>query len=207
METVLGVVERSGGGRAGSRTRRSLHGGIERDSEDLARFIARIGASPANQRTSEPAGRTGLGAATSCVACRALADRLDEYKGRGVGTPNRGLHRYVGDVRRPDLVCAGHFYAAKRFDDDFVSDYTSTKMTPLKAHVRNGRLVMDEPTELPEGEVIYLRPSEAGVGDDDGFDDQERAALHHAIDQGLVAARAGDHADAEQFTKELLARA
>ncbi len=27
---------------------------------------------------------------------------------------------------------------------------------PLKAHVQNGRLVLDEPTDLPEGEVVYL---------------------------------------------------
>ena len=29
-------------------------------------------------------------------------------------------------------------------------------MHPLKAHVRNGRLVLDEPTDLPEGEVVEL---------------------------------------------------
>ena len=37
-------------------------------------------------------------------------------------------------------------------------------MQPLKAHVKNGRLVLDEPTDLPEGtevEVLAL---------DDGFD-------------------------------------
>jgi hypothetical protein len=31
-------------------------------------------------------------------------------------------------------------------------------MQPLRAHVRNGRLVLDEPTDLPEGEVVYLQP-------------------------------------------------
>ncbi|MBI5533043.1 MAG: hypothetical protein HY898_10025 [Deltaproteobacteria bacterium] len=41
---------------------------------------------------------------------------------------------------------------------------------------------------------------------DDGFDDAERAALHHAIDKGIAAARAGDHVDAEDFVKELLGR-
>ena len=29
-------------------------------------------------------------------------------------------------------------------------------MHSLKAHVRNGRLVLDEPTDLPEGEVVEL---------------------------------------------------
>ena len=79
-------------------------------------------------------------------------------------------------------------------------------MHALRAYVKDGRLIMDEPTELPEGEVIYLRPTEAVVGDDDGFDDEERAALHDAIDDGLAAAHAGDHVDAERFMKELLAR-
>ena len=31
-------------------------------------------------------------------------------------------------------------------------------MLPLKAHVKNGRLVLDEPTDLPEGDVIELVP-------------------------------------------------
>ncbi len=31
-------------------------------------------------------------------------------------------------------------------------------MQPLKAHVHNGRLVLDEPTDLPEGEVVELVP-------------------------------------------------
>ena len=31
-------------------------------------------------------------------------------------------------------------------------------MQPLKAHVRNGRLVLDEPTDRPEGDVIELVP-------------------------------------------------
>jgi hypothetical protein len=30
-------------------------------------------------------------------------------------------------------------------------------MQPLKAHVHNGRLVLDEPTDLPEG-VVYFAP-------------------------------------------------
>src|SRR3712207_1585864 len=33
---------------------------------------------------------------------------------------------------------------------------SSTKMQSLKAHVHNGRLVLDEPTDLPEGEEVEL---------------------------------------------------
>jgi hypothetical protein len=80
-------------------------------------------------------------------------------------------------------------------------------MQPLKAHVHNGRLVLDEPTDLPEGEVVYLHPVDASVGDsEDGFDEAERRELHGALDEGIAAARAGDHSDAEAFANELLAR-
>ena len=77
-------------------------------------------------------------------------------------------------------------------------------MQPLKAHVHGGRLVMDEPTELPEGEVVYLQPAEATVALDDGLTQEERQALHQALDEGIAAARAGDHVDAAEFIQGLL---
>lgn len=80
-------------------------------------------------------------------------------------------------------------------------------MQPLKAHVKEGRLVLDEPTSLPEGEVVYLRPVEAEVGTDDGFDDDTRAALLTALDEGIAAAKRGEHDDADDFICELLADA
>jgi hypothetical protein len=78
-------------------------------------------------------------------------------------------------------------------------------MQPLKARVQNGRLVLDEPTDLPEGEVVYLQPV-SGFGVDDAFDEEERKALYQALDEGIAAARAGDHVDAQAFVQELLAR-
>jgi hypothetical protein len=48
-------------------------------------------------------------------------------------------------------------------------------MQPLRAHVKNGRLVLDEPTELPEGEVVYLQLVDGIVADDrDDLDEVER---------------------------------
>jgi hypothetical protein len=48
---------------------------------------------------------------------------------------------------------------------------------PRKAHVRNGRLVLDEPTDLPEGTVVPLE-----IADDwDDLNDEERAALHREL--------------------------
>ncbi len=48
-------------------------------------------------------------------------------------------------------------------------------MQPLKARVRNGRLVLDEPTDLPEGAEVQV-----AIIDDD-LDDEDRAELHAAI--------------------------
>jgi hypothetical protein len=80
-------------------------------------------------------------------------------------------------------------------------------MQPLKALVHNGRLVLDEPTDLPDGEVVYLRPAETSVGGvDEEFDADEAAALHCALDEGLAAAEAGDHEGAGRFAQELLRR-
>ena len=79
-------------------------------------------------------------------------------------------------------------------------------MQPLKARVHDGRLVLNEPTDLPEGEVIYLTPADATIKVEDDFEEAEREALHRAIDEGIAAARAGDHVDAENFVKELLGR-
>jgi hypothetical protein len=46
----------------------------------------------------------------------------------------------------------------------------------LKAHVRGGRLVLDEPTNLPEGAEVRV-----ALVDGDDLDDTERAELHAAI--------------------------
>jgi hypothetical protein len=49
-------------------------------------------------------------------------------------------------------------------------------MRALKAHVRGGRLVLDEPTNLPEGAEVRV-----ALVDGDELDDRERAELHDAI--------------------------
>jgi hypothetical protein len=47
----------------------------------------------------------------------------------------------------------------------------------LKARVHNGRFVVDEPTELPEGTEVDLLPLDPG----DWLDPDDRAALHRAL--------------------------
>lgn len=49
-------------------------------------------------------------------------------------------------------------------------------MRALKAHVRSGRIVLDEPTNLPEGAEVRV-----ALVDGDELDDRERAELHAAI--------------------------
>jgi len=81
-------------------------------------------------------------------------------------------------------------------------------MQPLKAHVHNGRLVLDEPTDLPEGEVVELVPlDEVLANGGDYLDDEERARLHASIDRGLEDVKAGRTVDAHVMIEELRARA
>lgn len=59
-------------------------------------------------------------------------------------------------------------------------------MNQLVARVKNGRLVLDEPTGLPEGAQVTLV-----VVDGDELDDEERVLLHAAIEEGIADAEAG----------------
>jgi hypothetical protein len=73
---------------------------------------------------------------------------------------------------------------------------------PLIARVKNGRLVLDEPTDLPEGEELCLVPMDEG----DDLDDDERAALHRSLEQGIAEAKAGRSVDAKVLRDKLRAR-
>jgi hypothetical protein len=81
-------------------------------------------------------------------------------------------------------------------------------MRALKAHVRGGRLVLDEPTDLPEGEVIELVALDGVLADgEDDLDDEERERLHQSIERGLADIRAGRTVDATEVIAKLRARA
>jgi hypothetical protein len=55
------------------------------------------------------------------------------------------------------------------------------------AQVKNGRLTLDEPTDLPEGSVVPLE-----IADDwDDLDDEERAALHRELAASIAEHKAG----------------
>ena len=52
-----------------------------------------------------------------------------------------------------------------------------TSMTPLKAHVRNGRLVLDSATDLPDGTEVCLVPADWW----DDHDDESRRRLEESL--------------------------
>jgi len=71
----------------------------------------------------------------------------------------------------------------------------------LKAHVLEGRLVVDEPTHLPEGTEVELLPLDPG----DWLDPEDRAALHRALAASQEDIEAGRLIDAEEVLRELQA--
>ena len=76
-----------------------------------------------------------------------------------------------------------------------------------KARVTQGRLLLDEPTDLPEGQVVELVPlDEMLANGGDNLDDEERAALHESIREGLEDMKAGRTFDADEVIAELCAR-
>jgi len=60
-------------------------------------------------------------------------------------------------------------------------------MQALKARVKGGRLVLDEPTNLPDGAEVHV-----ALVDGDDLDDEERAALHAAIEASEAELDAGE---------------
>ena len=61
-------------------------------------------------------------------------------------------------------------------------------MSTIRARVRDGRLIVDEPTDLPEGTEFDLVIDDA----DDGLDEADRTALHAAIRQAWASVQAGE---------------
>jgi hypothetical protein len=72
----------------------------------------------------------------------------------------------------------------------------------IKATVKAGRLVVDEPTSLPDGTEVDLLPLDPG----DWLDDADRAALHEALRDSDADVAAGRLVDAAEVLKELRSR-
>lgn len=69
----------------------------------------------------------------------------------------------------------------------------------LKAQVRGGRLLLDEPTDLPEGSEVELVIADEG----DDLEDADRAHLHAALRRSEEQLQAGHGIDAEEALARL----
>jgi len=69
----------------------------------------------------------------------------------------------------------------------------------IKARVLAGRLIVDEPTNLPEGTEVELLPIDPG----DWLDDEDRKALHDALSRSEADVKAGRLVDAAAILRGL----
>ena len=69
----------------------------------------------------------------------------------------------------------------------------------LKARVRGGRLILDEPVDLPEGSEVDLVPTDEG----DQLDDEDRARLHAALERSAEQFSAGQGISAAEVLRRL----
>jgi hypothetical protein len=75
-------------------------------------------------------------------------------------------------------------------------------MHGLRARVERGRLILDQPTTLPEGTIVNL------VVDDEGDDltDAERDRLHEVLGRSWESAQRGSVRPASAIVEELRKR-
>lgn len=73
-------------------------------------------------------------------------------------------------------------------------------MTALRAHVVNGRIVVDEPVDLPDGAEVSVYLYDAAG---DGMSKDERSALQSALERSLAQADAGELIEADDVLDEL----
>jgi len=73
-------------------------------------------------------------------------------------------------------------------------------MLALKVQVKNGRLVLNEPSDLPEGAEVEV------VVIDDDLSVEDRAELHASLDRALDDSEAGRGADAAEYLRRYRAR-
>ncbi len=69
----------------------------------------------------------------------------------------------------------------------------------LKARVRSGRLIMDEPVDLPDGTEVELVPADDG----DSLDEEDRARLHATLEQSAAQFRAGQGLPADEALQRI----
>ena len=80
-----------------------------------------------------------------------------------------------------------------------------TGVQALKAHVRNGYVVLDEPSELPEGTEVEVSVTKV-VDPFAGMGSEERAELEQELEEGRRDFENGDHVDARAFVTHLVSK-
>jgi hypothetical protein len=76
-------------------------------------------------------------------------------------------------------------------------------MKAVSAHVYGGRIVLDEPVDLPEGTVVeVLLPDDV----EHELTAQERAELEAEVEEGAAEFERGEFEDARAFALRLVAR-
>lgn len=71
-------------------------------------------------------------------------------------------------------------------------------MPTFKAVVRDGRLVLDEPTDFPEGEVVYLQQIDAADVGEGELSADEREDLFNALDEAIESVKPPPDTDEEE---------
>ena len=72
-------------------------------------------------------------------------------------------------------------------------------MQPLKARVHNGRLILDAPTDLPDGAEVELVPIDGW----DDLDEADRRRLHAALEESELDLAEGRVRSGQQVLEEL----
>jgi hypothetical protein len=75
----------------------------------------------------------------------------------------------------------------------------ATMAMTIRARVRNGRLIVDQPTDLPEGTELELALVQGG----DELDEEDRARLHASLEAADDELRAGKGIPGEQIIAAL----
>lgn len=74
----------------------------------------------------------------------------------------------------------------------------------VRAHVKNGRFIVDDPANLPEGTVVELIVVEEPF---DAMAPDERAALLAQVDRSVASIRAGEPGiDGDDLLREVTGR-
>jgi hypothetical protein len=76
-------------------------------------------------------------------------------------------------------------------------------MQAVRAHVENGRIVADEPVDLPDGTLLGVLPVDEI---EEELSVEERAEIEQAIEEGYGDFERGDFEYAREFAARLVAK-